>query len=146
MRGDRLINQLLFICSGNYYRSRYAEIVFNHYAITTRLNWSAISRGFRLHAQNVGPLSPHTMRALEAAGLEFDRERWPMVLNEQDLRQAARIIALKEAEHRGMMRDSFPGWENRIEYWSIHDIDVAQPDVALLDLQDQIRKLITELP
>jgi protein-tyrosine phosphatase len=139
------MQQILFICSGNYYRSRYAEVVFNHYATHAGLSWSAASRGFRLHAQNVGPMSPHTVRALEAAGLDFDRLRWPMVLAEQDLQQASRVIALKEAEHRAMMRAYFPAWEDRIEYWSIHDIDVAQPEVALVELHASIQRLIQDI-
>ena len=36
---------LLFLCTGNYYRSRYAEELFNHRAAPAGLNWRAQSRG-----------------------------------------------------------------------------------------------------
>ena len=40
------------------------------------------------------------------------------------------MIALKEAEHRALVQKRFPDWDNRIEYWHIHDIDAAHPDDA----------------
>ena len=42
--GARL-KRLLFLCTGNYYRSRYAEILFNAIASTIRLTWRADSCG-----------------------------------------------------------------------------------------------------
>lgn len=119
--------------------------MFNHYVQQNGLPWLADSRGFRLSAQNIGPMSPHTIRALEVAGVDFDRQRSPIVLSEQDLMCASRIIALKEAEHRGIMRARFPDWEDRVEYWAIHDIDFAAPDVALVELHEAIRRLVAEL-
>ena len=37
--------RLLFLCTGNYYRSRYAEETFNFQAKRDRLCWTAFSRG-----------------------------------------------------------------------------------------------------
>ena len=37
--------RVLFLCTGNYYRSRFAEILFNQLAPTRGLNWRADSRG-----------------------------------------------------------------------------------------------------
>ena len=36
---------VLFLCTGNYYRSRFAEMLFNHLAVESQLNWKADSRG-----------------------------------------------------------------------------------------------------
>jgi len=38
---------VLFLCTGNYYRSRHAEAVFNHHAERLGLGWRAVSRGSR---------------------------------------------------------------------------------------------------
>ena len=37
--------RVLFVCSGNYYRSRLAEILFNHEAAAAGLAWESGSRG-----------------------------------------------------------------------------------------------------
>ena len=57
---------VLFLCTGNYYRSRFAEIVFNHFASSRSLDWRADSRGLarEFGAWNVGPISPYTLQAL----------------------------------------------------------------------------------
>lgn len=139
------MNQVLFICSGNYYRSRFAEILFNHLAHQRGLEWSADSRGFRLSPNNVGPISCHTVHACRERGLAYDQQRGPTVLEEADLKIAKKIIALKESEHRQMARAKFPQWEHAIEYWEIHDIDAAEPAIALVELSTAVEKLINEL-
>ncbi len=139
------MNEVLFICSGNYYRSRFAEILFNHLAAREGVDWTAVSRGFRLSPNNVGPISKYTAAACLEQGLDYDRNRWPIVLDESDLCSASRIIALKEAEHRSMMHERFPEWENKIEYWRIDDIDAAAPDVALVQLAQEVRQLFSSL-
>ena len=40
---------ILFLCTGNYYRSRYAEEIFNHQAGRDGLAWHAFSRAVANH-------------------------------------------------------------------------------------------------
>jgi protein-tyrosine phosphatase len=49
---------VLFLCTGNYYRSRYAEVLFNSVAGKMSLAWKASSRGLALErgVNNVGPM------------------------------------------------------------------------------------------
>ena len=42
------------------------------------------------------------------------------------------IIALNEVEHRPLMLERFPHWKDRAEYWTVGDIDVLLPQVALV--------------
>jgi protein-tyrosine-phosphatase len=51
------IQRVLFLCTGNYYRSRYAEELFNHIARAEGLGWRAFSCGAAEQAfpENVGP-------------------------------------------------------------------------------------------
>ncbi len=62
---------VLFLCTGNYYRSRHAEAVFNHHAAAAGLGWRATSRGLALErgANNVGPLARATIDRLTALSI-----------------------------------------------------------------------------
>lgn len=138
----------LFLCSGNYFRSRFAEIVFNHHAPGAGLNWRAESRGIAIDpaSGNIGPISRFTLRGLAARGIPSpDPAREPLHLGEVDLRNASRVIALKEAEHRPMMGRRFPGWVERVEYWHVDDIDCAEPEDAMLEIERQVLALIAGL-
>jgi low molecular weight protein-tyrosine phosphatase len=140
------IRTVLFLCSGNYYRSRFAEIVFNRHAARLRLPWRADSRGFRLNPQNIGPISIYARERLQSLGIESEAiDRLPRAAVAADLAAAALIIALKEAEHRAMARERFPAWVDRIEYWHIHDLDCAAPSHALSELERAIDALVERL-
>ena len=139
-------SQVLFLCSGNYYRSRFAEACFNFHAAERGLAWRAESRGFRLSPKNVGPISQHAVAGLTARSIPLtEPERMPRVATEHDLASSQLVIALKEDEHRPLMRRQFAAWADRIEYWRIHDVDFAEPQVALSELDREIRQLLTRL-
>jgi protein-tyrosine phosphatase len=137
---------VLFLCSGNYYRSRFAEIFFNWSALRLGLNWRAESRGFRLSPSNVGPISVHAVEGLRRREIPLpEPHRFPMVVVERDFEIFDHIIAVKAIEHRPKMLEKFPTWADRIEYWHIDDVDCAEPDVALVELEGQVRELIERL-
>jgi protein-tyrosine-phosphatase len=46
--GQRREKNILFLCTGNYYRSRFAEVLFNSVAGKMGLPWQAYSRGLAL--------------------------------------------------------------------------------------------------
>ncbi len=52
------MNKILFLCTGNYYRSRFAENLFNWLATKQGLDWQADSRGLALERgiNNVGAI------------------------------------------------------------------------------------------
>jgi protein-tyrosine phosphatase len=62
---------VLFLCTGNYYRSRFAEVLFNSVAGKMGLAWKASSRGLALERgiHNVGPMPASAIKALEARGV-----------------------------------------------------------------------------
>ncbi len=137
---------VLFLCSGNFYRSRFAEVYFNFHAARQGMAWNAESRGFRLSPKNVGPISEHAGFGLQKRGIPLpEPQRMPRVATRHDLARCQLIVAMKEAEHRPMMRAQFGSWADRIEYWRIHDIDCSQPQSALADLETELRKLLARL-
>jgi len=140
-------SRVLFICTGNYYRSRFAEAVFNHHSEALGLPWRAFSRGLAIHL--VPPqfvLSPHTHQHLSERNMDVrhtapDRRQ----LSKADLAQAQVIIALKDEEHRPMIRKLFPDWEGRVVFWDVGDQPAVTPDDGLAAIERQVEELIDEL-
>ena len=67
---------ILFLCTGNYYRSRFAEVLFVFVAKKMGLPWIASSRALALErgVNNVGPMAISAVKTLEAMGIR-DTER-----------------------------------------------------------------------
>jgi hypothetical protein len=42
-------------------------------------------------------------------------------------------------------RDQFPDWADRIQYWDVHDLDVATADQALPEIHQRVRALAADL-
>jgi protein-tyrosine phosphatase len=137
---------ILFLCTGNYYRSRFAEILFNHRAMQDGLNWRAQSRGLRLNPDNVGPISGDTVAWLRQHGAELPKTlRLPMSVSEVDLDGADHIVAIKKAEHLPLLQAQFPKYVDRVEFWNVHDLDCAGPDEALHNLEREVLRLMERM-
>ena len=140
------MKQVVFLCSGNYYRSRFAEHLFNWLAARAGLPWRAESRGLRVgKAGNIGPISHYAVEGLQLRGIPINGERYPLQLSLSELAGADLVIALKEAEHRAMLREVFPLWTDLVEYWHVDDLDCAGPEEALLALDGHVRALVERL-
>ncbi len=116
---------LLFLCTGNYYRSRFAEVLFNSVAGKMGLPWRASSWGLALErgVNNVGPMAVEAIRALEALGVraEVAVTRFPAQVTTDDLEGADRVVALKQAEHLPLLEERFPAWAEKVEFWHVDD-------------------------
>ena len=139
---------VLFLCTGNYYRSRFAEELFNHKAAASGTPWQAQSRALAIErgANNVGPLSPFAVRGLTARGCSVrEGGRVPLQCTAADLETAHRIIALNEPEHRPLIRARFAEWESRVQFWQVEDVEYVRPEVALAAIEKQIDALLGAL-
>jgi low molecular weight protein-tyrosine phosphatase len=142
------MKSVLFLCTGNYYRSRFAEELFNHRAAYAAADWQAQSRALAIERgrHNVGPLSPFALRGLEKRGVTAKgASRFPRQCTAVDLETADHVVALDETEHRPLMRERFAGWEDRIQYWGIGDVELLRPQQALSLIDAQIDALLTAL-
>jgi low molecular weight protein-tyrosine phosphatase len=141
------MKRVLFLCSGNYYRSRFAEIVFNWHAEKQVGGWRADSRGLALDPRNPGPISSHTMAFLRKRGISSSAcERMPMEVCDEDFAAAVLIVAVKEAEHRPLIERRFAKWGQQVEYWNVHDVDCAPPREAIPQLEELVLRLLRRLP
>ena len=134
---------VLFLCTGNYYRSRFAEVLFNSVARKMGLPWRASSRGLALErgVNNVGPMAASAVNALEALGVRAaDAGPLPGAGGGDDLERADRIVALKEAEHLPLLQERFPAWAEKVEFWQVDDA----PEVLAL-IEHEIMGLVARL-
>ncbi|MEM6632700.1 MAG: low molecular weight phosphatase family protein [Bacteroidota bacterium] len=140
---------MLFVCTGNYYRSRTAEELFNYWAGQKSMDWIADSRGLRedmSQSPNVGPISRFavdflTQKEIPILGLD----RMPRSLIEEDFALFDRILCMDEQEHRPMMQARFSAYENVVEYWEVRDVQFESSRVALPLLFQNVEQLVQEL-
>ena len=145
LSGMQSTDTVMFVCSGNFYRSRFAEALFNFHAIHRGLAWRAESRGFHPHLATED-LSNEARAALELRNIPLAlTRRKPTRLELPDLFDAALVICLKEAEHRPLMAERFSNWAERVRYWHINDIDVEPSGTALIALEQNVLGLIEKL-
>src|SRR2546423_8328983 len=94
---------VLFLCTGNYYRSRFAEILFNSVAGRMGLPWRASSRGLALErgVNNVGPIAASAGEALAGPGGRARDAITPMPaqVTRDDPGGASLVVALKQAQN-----------------------------------------------
>ncbi len=142
------MKKVLFLCTGNFYRSRFAEELFNALVQRAGLAWRADSAGLLVdHSNdNLGPMSSNALRALALRHSAVAPPlRYPRQVRARDLAGADRVIALNESEHRFLLDELFPGWAKRAEYWHISDLNEAPPSVSLSAVERNIETLIQEL-
>jgi predicted translation initiation factor SUI1 len=124
-KGDLMARNVLFLCTGNYYRSRFAEVLFNSVAGKMGLSWHASSRALALErgSGNVGPMALTAIQALEAMGIRDAQRcsRFPVQATPEDFATAHLVIALKHAEHFPLMQERFPALTETVEYWHVDD-------------------------
>jgi protein-tyrosine phosphatase len=135
---------ILFLCTGNYYRSRFAEILFNSMAAKKGLAWQASSRGLLALERgiNVGPISAAAIRGLAARGIRDDEacKRYPALVTAAELQAATAIVALKQAEHLPLLQEGYPGFAERVEFWHVDDVPqaVAEIEVRVAELVSRL--------
>ena len=140
--------KVLFLCTGNYYRSRFAELLFNHQAAQRGIAWVADSRALALESgvNNVGPMSRYTVAGLQERGIPLAAPpRLPQQVTETDLAGAALIIALDRTEHQRYVEERLPDWTDRVHYWAVADLHLMDAADALARIETQVLRLLDQL-
>ncbi|MFO0881203.1 MAG: hypothetical protein U0840_28090 [Gemmataceae bacterium] len=136
---------VLFLCTGNYYRSRFAEILFNSVATKLGLAWRATSAALALErgVNNVGPMAVSAVQALQALGVRSPQEcsRMPRALTEPLLTESRWIVALSDLEHRPLVIERFPAHLDRVEFWEVADAPGVLPLIER-EVMDLVARLM----
>ena len=136
------VPSILFLCTGNYYRSRFCEIYLDH-LLNEKITDSKGLMAYR--KLNEGPISEHTIQYLDELEVNLPIIRFPDQMEERHFEQVNRVIALDKSEHYTMMQHYFPDWKDKIEYWDVHDIDKTDPEQALPTLKKKVEELADSL-
>jgi protein-tyrosine phosphatase len=137
--------RVIFICTGNYYRSRYAEIYFNA-RVPAASGYYAVSRGFRLSSQNAGQIAPCVLDRLHTQQIVVaEQMRSPRQLQAEELTETDRVIVLDETEHRRYVEQDLPTWRARITYWHVPDIHDMPVEQALQLIEIEVDALLRQL-
>lgn len=140
--------KVLFLCTGNYYRSRFAELLFNHWAAQRNLPWVADSRALALELgiYNVGPISSYTLDGLQQRAIPVDAaQRNPQPVTESDWQEAQMVIALDRQEHQHYVAERWPAWTEQVHYWEIADLHLLTASDALGRIETQVLGLLDTL-
>ena len=142
---ERLPRTVLMVCTGNYYRSRYAELLFNALA-PANLGWRADSRGFAPTPWNVGSIASVVLDRLAAAGFAPPAApRAPLRLTLADIESADMLIALDEKEHRPYVAGLGQPWASRFRLWVVPDLHEWPVERALSAIDHEVRALLAEI-
>ncbi len=139
------MKKVLFICTGNFYRSRFAEAAFNFTVRKKNIPWQAFSRGLAIWmAPETLDLSPYSRSMLESYHIPVActaSRKQALAMN--DLKTANKIIAMDKVEHHKMMKDQFPEFADIIEYWDVLDLEFGStPEMALGKTYEKVIDLV----
>jgi protein-tyrosine phosphatase len=140
---------ICFLCTGNYYRSRYAEECFNHQAHKAGLQWRATSRALHQDlstVRNVGSMSPVAIVSLWLKGIRpRQAQRAAQTLGQAESSQFSRLVALDAEEHTPYVETYYPALKGKMIYWDIKDLDKESPKIAFAKIDRHVQRLIETL-
>lgn len=137
---------VLFLCTGNFYRSRMAEEMFNHFAEERGLSARAFSRGLANTFKdngNIGSFSEFALRVLTRYRIAPRRaDEFPQRVTADELRDSDVVVALYQRDHAPMLAEQFPEFSEKVIYWSVPDLDEMSADEAGELVLGEVRNLI----
>jgi len=118
--------KVLFLCTGNYYRSRLAEEFLRARARVKGIDLSTDSAALGIvpNPINVGPMRREAIDYLEQNGIHSASVmRFPRKCTAGDLDSSEIVIGLNKPEHQWMVEEQFPGLAVQVRYWNVPDME-----------------------
>ncbi|MBN1131136.1 MAG: hypothetical protein JXA71_19255 [Chitinispirillaceae bacterium] len=140
---------VLFLCTGNYYRSRFAEEYFNALCARQSLPHRAVSRGLAEEFErlkNPGLISADAVAELEKSGIPVKKPvRKPQKLSGNEVPLYDLIVCLDKKEHQPMVRKRNSLKGRKIIYWKIKDLGEAAAAKALPECRIMVDDLLQKI-
>jgi protein-tyrosine phosphatase len=137
---------VLFLCTGNYYRSRFAEEYFNAVCAGRSLSHRAASRGLAEEFErlkNPGPVSADTLAELKTLGITVKKPiRKPQKLSGTEVPFFDLIVCLDKKEHLPLVKKRTSLRGRKVIYWKIKDLGERAASLALPECRKKIDELI----
>lgn len=144
-----MMKNVLFLCTGNYYRSRLAHEYFNYCCSQQQLPYRADSRALSQDLENnsnVGNLANEVVQILTGLGIVCESQhRPPLSVTANDFATAELVFALDKDEHQSMVESDYLAVKDRIHYLNVGDVHIEPVYVAVPKLIKQVDHLISTL-
>ena len=137
--------RVLFICTGNFFRSRYAEAHFNCMCDWNKCSHYAVSAGVTIDPQ-IGPISTYSLYRMVERGIDAKfASPHAKRLYKGDIEEADIALCMYEKEHKPMMKLFFEDIENKIVYFNIPDINENSPNKSLDMVETEVNNLFNTI-
>ena len=148
------MKKILFVCTGNYYRSRFAEEYFRHLTKIFKLNIQTSSAGFEIEladgaADRFGEIFPLTKFKLKSLGIYKEHPIMetckPRVkITEKHFEDNDIIVILDRDEHQKYL-DKYSVNYNKLLFWNVKDVEFGgTPSQVFLQIQGNCEDLISK--
>lgn len=145
------MKSVLFLCTGNYYRSRLAEELLRLYASNEGVSVFCSSAGLGIipNINNRGPIATRAIDYLKKLGIEKPVDyQAPRQCTQADISSADIIVCMNEQEHRLLLEKKFaPLTHKDIRHWNIPDVgedpDSTGPESIDLKVRELLRSIST---
>ena len=136
------MKKILFVCTANIYRSRFAEEVFNSLAINRGASLIAFSAGLKVGEYTTRKIYYPALDNLEKFNILPKRaDELSVHINNIDLDQYDRLICIDKNEHKPMVQSDPNLSTFKFEYWDITDMPKVDSDISLPKCYKQVESL-----
>ena len=140
------MQKVLFVCTANIHRSRFAEEVFNYLCAKYNKDYHAFSAGLRVGDYSFRKIYYPALENLKAFNIIPKRPNdLSKHIKDVNLENYDKIICMDEVEHKPMV-NSDPKLSNyNFEYWNITDMPKVDSDVSLPICYKKVENLLNEM-